>query len=105
RGTEQEGVRVQLLFFLGGELGKHLRLGRFKDAIETPEHRKGQDDLAIVGLLVVTAQKVGDRPDERRQSMVIHVGPPSTELKVAQWGNLDAERKRQSATVNWPQRR
>ena len=36
RDAEQEGVRVQLLFLLGGELGKHLRFGRFKDAVETP---------------------------------------------------------------------
>jgi hypothetical protein len=59
-GAEQERVRVQLLFLLGGELGKHLQFGRFKDAIESPEHRKRQDDLAIVGLLVVTAKQVRD---------------------------------------------
>ena len=41
----------------------------FEDAIETPQHRERQDDLAVLGLLVVAAQEVGDGPDEGRQRL------------------------------------
>jgi hypothetical protein len=40
------------------------RLGGFEHAVEAAQHREGQDDLAVLGLLVVAAQQVGDGPDE-----------------------------------------
>ena len=53
RGAEQERVWVQAGFLFRRILGKHLRLGRLKHTIQTPQHREGQYDLAIVGLLVI----------------------------------------------------
>ena len=41
-----------------------LRLGGFEDALEPPQEGERQNDLAVVGALVVTAQEVGDIPDE-----------------------------------------
>ena len=35
---------------------------RLQDALQAAQHRERQDHLAVVGLLVVAAQKVGDRP-------------------------------------------
>jgi hypothetical protein len=43
---------------------EHLRLGLLQDAIQAPQDGERQDDLAVVGLLVVAAKQVGDRPDE-----------------------------------------
>ncbi len=40
-------------------------LGRGKDAVQPPEHREWEDDAAVLGLAVVAAEEVGDRPDER----------------------------------------
>ncbi len=48
-----------------GEPFDHLRLGGGQHAVEAPEHCQREDDLSILGLLVVTAQEVGHRPDER----------------------------------------
>src|SRR5437660_4635786 len=50
--------------FLGRQNG---RLGCLKDAIEPPHHDKGEDHLAVFGLLEVAAQDVGNRPDERAE--------------------------------------
>ena len=41
-------------------------------AFETPQHRKRKDDLAVIGLPVIAAQEVGDRPDEGGEGLVIH---------------------------------
>ena len=71
-GAQQERVGVQLRFLFGGELRKHLGLGWLQDAVQTTQHREGQDDLAVVGLLVVAPQKIGDGPDERRQCLMVH---------------------------------
>ena len=43
---------------------EHGLLGRLEHAVEAADHRQRQDDLAVLGLLVVAAQQVGDRPDE-----------------------------------------
>ena len=42
-------------------------LGVSEDAVETAQDRHRQDDLPVVGLLVVTAQKVSDGPEEVRE--------------------------------------
>jgi hypothetical protein len=39
-------------------------LGGFEDAIHAAQHREGQDDLAVVRLLVVAPEQVGNGPDE-----------------------------------------
>lgn len=34
----------------------------------------GQDDLAIIGLLVIATDEIGDRPDEGGQVLMVHGG-------------------------------
>ena len=56
------------------ELGvpvEHRLLGRLQHAVQAAQHGQRQDDLAVLGLLVVAPQQVGDRPDER--GVVAHV--------------------------------
>ena len=48
-------------------LRKHSSFGGLQNAVEPTQHREWQDDLAVFGLLVVAAQKVGDRPNEGRK--------------------------------------
>ena len=72
RLPEQERLGVHALLRLGLELGQRRVLGRLQDAVEPAEHRERQDDLAVVGLLVVPPQQVRDRPDERRQCLLVH---------------------------------
>ena len=43
---------------------EHLRLGRREQAIEPPQHRQRQNDLAILVPLVRSAEQVADAPDE-----------------------------------------
>jgi hypothetical protein len=62
--AQQEGFRVQPGCLAGLLLGKDSDLGRFQHAVEAPQHGEGQNDLAILRLLVVAAQKISDRPDE-----------------------------------------
>jgi hypothetical protein len=40
-------------------------LGRLQHAVEAAEHGERENDLAVVGLLVVAAEQVRDGPDER----------------------------------------
>ena len=44
--------------------GEDLGLGRRQQAVETAQHRQGQDDLAVLVALVGPAQQVADAPDE-----------------------------------------
>ena len=39
-------------------------LGCFQDAVQAADHRQRQDDLAVLGLLVVATEKVCHAPDE-----------------------------------------
>jgi hypothetical protein len=41
-------------------------LGGLKDAIQATDHREREDHLPVLGLLVVPAQEVSDRPDKGR---------------------------------------
>ncbi len=72
-GLEQErfGIEPHLLPIV--ELRQHSRRCVFEHAIQASQHRERQDDFAIVGLLVVPAQQVGDGPDEGRQIGFSHV--------------------------------
>jgi hypothetical protein len=45
--------------------GQHMLLGRLGDAVQSAQHRDGQDDPVVLRLAVVTPQRVGNRPDER----------------------------------------
>ena len=44
--------------------GDDLVAGGLHDLVEAPHHDERQDDLAVVGLLVVAAQQLSDAPDE-----------------------------------------
>jgi hypothetical protein len=44
---------------------EHGLLGGLEHAVQAAQHGEGEDHLAVLGLLVVAAQQVGDRPDER----------------------------------------
>jgi len=75
-GLAQEkrfGIEPRLL--LVGQLRQHHRLSRLKDAIETAQNGERQDDLAVIGLLVVAAQKVRYRPDEGGQGLMVQEKP------------------------------
>jgi hypothetical protein len=48
----------------GLDAGEDLGLGGLEDAVEASERDERQDDSAILGLLVVAAQQIGDGPDE-----------------------------------------
>jgi hypothetical protein len=45
-------------------LGEDSLLGRLEDAVEASDDRERQDDLAVLGLLVVAAEEVGHAPDK-----------------------------------------
>ena len=47
----------------GREALEDLGLGGLEDAVEPAQHDEREDDAAVLGLLVVTAEQVGDRPD------------------------------------------
>ena len=72
RLAQQEGLGVDALLFFVGQLGQHGGLGRFEHAVEAAQHGEGQDDLAVVGLLVVAAQQVGHGPDEGGEGLLVH---------------------------------
>src|ERR1700730_15073695 len=99
--------RIMSRVFIVDALGQTLlrrqnsRLGCLKDAIEPPHHDKGQDHLAIFGLLEVAAQDVRNRPDERAEVLnacgfldsLIHNAVPSrfwSELVLARSPALSA---------------
>ena len=69
--AQQERLRVEPGLLLVRQLRQHRRLGRLKHAIEPAQHREGQDDLAVVGLLVIAPQQVGDGPDEGGKRLVV----------------------------------
>jgi len=61
---QQERLGVDAGLLADGEFGEDRALGGLEDAVETAEDREGEDDLAVLLLLVVAAQEVGDGPDE-----------------------------------------
>ena len=48
----------------GLDAGEDAGLGWLEDAVEAAEQDERQDDSAVLGLLVVAAQQIGDGPDE-----------------------------------------
>ena len=78
--AQEERLRVEPGLLLVRQLRQHRRLGRLQHAIETAQHGEGQNDLAVVRLLVVAAQKVGDRPDEGRKRLVVQEMPPAKQV-------------------------
>jgi hypothetical protein len=64
RTCEQERLGVEPGLGRARLLGQHGGLGRLEHAVEAAQHGERQDDLAVLGLLVVAAEEVGDGPDE-----------------------------------------
>lgn len=54
------------------QLRQHGGLGRLQHAIEPAEHGERQDHFAVVGLLVVPPEQIGDGPYERGQVGIGH---------------------------------
>lgn len=63
--AQQERVGIQARLCLGVELLQHCKLGRVQHAVQPPQHGEGEDDAALLALLVVAAKEVRDGPDER----------------------------------------
>ena len=51
---ERFGVHASLLLIL--EFGQHGGFGGFENAVQTPQHGEWQNDLAVIGLLVIAPQ-------------------------------------------------
>ena len=69
---QQKRLGVEFFPLSGSQFGEHRRLGLFQHAIQPPEHSEWQNDLAVLGLFVVTSQQLGDGPDEGRKVGVAH---------------------------------
>jgi len=69
--TQQKWFGVQTGFFTQSLFSQHLGLGRLQHAVQTAQYGEGQDDLAVLGLLEITAQQVSDRPDKRREIWIL----------------------------------
>ncbi len=70
---EQERFGVHLGSGALGEFGQHSGLGGFEHAIQPTQHRERENDLGVIGLLVVAAQEIGNGPDEAGEVGVRHV--------------------------------
>ena len=51
---------------------EHLGLGGREHAVQAAQHRKRQDHAAVLALLEVATQEVGDGPDQRRKCLLVH---------------------------------
>ena len=71
RGALKKGVGIKPHGLLGGFLGQHSGFGRLQHTIQTPQHREGEDDLAVIGLLVIAPEEISDRPDEGGKRLVV----------------------------------
>ncbi len=80
RLAQQEGFRVHPLRLPGRQFCQHSVLGRPQHAIEAAQHGERQNDLAVVGLLVVPAQEVGHGPEEGRKGLLVQ--RVASELRV-----------------------
>ena len=70
--AEQEGFGIHLGLGSLVEFGKHGGLGGFEHAIEPAQNGEGQNDLAVLRLLVIAAEQIGDGPDEGGEVGVGH---------------------------------
>ncbi len=71
RRLAEERVRVEVPITVLLDCLQDLPPGRLQHAFESSQHRERQDHLAVVGLFVVTAQQIGDRPGVVRQLGVL----------------------------------
>lgn len=74
RDAQQEGRRVEASLLAHFLFEQDTELGRFENTVEAAQDGEGEDDLAVLGLLVVAAQHVGNGPDEGGKIDVAHWG-------------------------------
>src|SRR5579862_9433380 len=72
RLPQQERLRVHARLFSCGQFRQHRGLGGLQHAVQPSQHGERQDDLAVLGLLVVAAQQICDGPDERGEIGIGH---------------------------------
>lgn len=60
----EERVQVDATFLALLELSQDLGFRALQHAVKAPQESEGKDDLAVVRLLVVAPEQVGDRPEE-----------------------------------------
>lgn len=70
--AEQERLGVDLVLGPLLLLGEHGLLGRLQHAIETAQDGERQNDLPVLGLLVIAPEEIGDGPDEGGEVRVAH---------------------------------
>ena len=65
-----------LLAAARGQLGfgQHGGLGGLQHAVQPAQDGEGEDDFAVVGLLVIATQQVSDGPDEGGEGLLVHAG-------------------------------
>jgi hypothetical protein len=64
---EKERFRIQPRLFPCRGFRQDRRLRGFEHAIQSPQHGERQDHFAVLGLLIVSPQKIGDGPNEGRE--------------------------------------
>ena len=64
RLAKEEGLSVQPSLLPDFPFLQHGGLGWLEDAVEATQDCEREDDLAVLGLLVVAAQQLSDGPDE-----------------------------------------
>src|SRR5690606_1510544 len=69
---QEELLRVHAGFGALLQLLEDGSLRRFQDAVESAEHGEREDNLAVLMGFVVTAEEVGDGPDERGEVGLCH---------------------------------
>jgi hypothetical protein len=72
RLLEQEWLGVEARLLACGQFGQDGSLGRREDTVQPSQHHERQNDLPVVRLLVIAAQQLGDRPDERTEVLFVH---------------------------------
>ena len=70
-GPEQDHVAGGIVYAFGQAFRglQNRRLGGLKDTVEPSHHDERQDDLAVIGLLEVAPEDLGDRPYERGEGL------------------------------------
>ncbi len=74
RLLQQERLGIDLRRLALRLLGQHGRLGGLEHAVEPAQHGEWQNDPPILGLLVISPQQIGDRPNEGGQIGLRHGG-------------------------------
>ena len=84
--AQQERLGVDAERLLGRLLGQYGGLGGGEHAIQPAQHGEGENDAAVFGRLVVSAEQVGDGPDKGRQGCGLAQGRgPRCRVQKVRW--------------------